>query len=103
EKPHQQFLSTLEDNLLEMQQKNHPLLEAKKREKERLAIKEKNITHEVLPNISLLAGGMFRGVGFSDEGSQWKDSYKLPINNYLVGVGLTWDISSFYDHGVKKQ
>jgi len=103
EKPHQQFLSTLNDNLVQVEQKSHPLLEAKKQEKERLEIQEKNITHQVLPNISLLAGGMFRGVGFSDQGSQWKDSYELPINNYLVGVGMTWDISSFYDHGVKKR
>ncbi|HLS30745.1 MAG TPA: TolC family protein, partial [Flavobacteriaceae bacterium] len=97
------FLSTLNDNLVQVEQKSHPLLEAKKQEKERLEIQEKNITHQVLPNISLLAGGMFRGVGFSDQGSQWKDSYELPINNYLVGVGMTWDISSFYDHGVKKR
>lgn len=103
ENPHQQFLSTLEDGFVEQESKNHPLLEIKEQEKERLAIQEKNINHQLFPNISLLAGGMFRGVGFSNEGSQWKDSYELPINNYLVGVGMTWDISSFYDHGVKKR
>ncbi len=103
EMPSNLFLSTIEEKYSSQEEKNHPLLTTKKQDKERLEILEKNITHQVLPTISVLAGGMFRGVGFNDQGNQWKDSYELPINNYLVGVGMTWDISSFYDKSLKKK
>src|SRR5690625_4923179 len=103
ENPSDLFLSTLEGDLLQQGEENHPLLTTKDQERKQLEILEKNITSQVLPTISILAGGMFRGVGFNDQGNQWKDSYELPINNYLVGVGMTWNLSSFYDTGLKKK
>lgn len=81
---------------------NHPLLEVKDHRKEQLAVEKKNINHEVLPDISLLASGMSRGAGYSDE-NQWGDSYKLPVNNYLIGLGLSWKLDGFYSKGLKKQ
>src|SRR5690625_326579 len=102
EQPAEQFLSTYQTEFLKEDSSPHPLSLSKTFEKEWLEVQEKNISHQVLPNISLLAGGMLRGVGFED-GNQWRDSYELPISNYLIGLGLSWDISGFYSKGLKKQ
>lgn len=99
----ERFLSTKDKGLEEPEGKTHPLLVSKDQQRERLSVKEKEVSHQVLPNISVLAGGLLRGEGYSDQGNAWKDSYELPINNYLVGLGLTWNISKFYSKGLKKQ
>ncbi|WP_416448350.1 TolC family protein [Leeuwenhoekiella sp. A2] len=81
----------------------HPLLTEKEHQQERLEVREEIINHQVFPDISLLAGGLVRGVGFGDDSQAFQDSYQLPINNYLMGVGLTWDLSQWYSKGLKTQ
>lgn len=102
--PAVQFLSTSKENpFLDSEEKEHPLLISKNQEDRELTIRRKDIKHQLLPNVSLLAGGMLRGVGFSKQGSAWSDSFEVPVNNYLVGLGLTWDVSKFYSKGLKRQ
>lgn len=80
----------------------HPLLEEKDNEKQQLEWEKKRINHQVLPDISLLASGMFRGAGYSGD-NQWGDPYRLPVSNYLVGLGLIWKLDGFYDKGLKNR
>lgn len=91
--PHREILKKKEE---------HPLLNQKDQDKNRLEIEQKNIDHSVLPNISILASGMFRGAGYSGE-NQWSDPYRLPVSNYLIGLGFTWELDGFYDKGLKNK
>lgn len=98
------FLALSNNILLEEKNANtHPLVLLKKEEDNRLDVLQDNINHQALPNISLLAGGMLRGVGFPEQKNVWKKSYELPVNNYLLGLGLTWDIDQFFTKGLKQQ
>ena len=81
--------------------RNHPLLTEKKYQDEALKVREKIVDHQVLPDISLIAGGLLRGIGYGDNSRAFQDSYELPISNYLVGVGLTWNLSQWYFKGLK--
>jgi len=81
----------------------HPLLTEKKQKNDALEIREKMVNHQVLPDVSLLAGGLVRGIGYGANDQAFEDSYRLPINNYLVGVGLTWDLSQWYSKRLKSQ
>lgn len=81
---------------------NHPELTIKYREQDQLKAESKHINHQVLPDISVLASGMFRGAGYSGE-DQWGASYKLPVSNYLVGLGLSWKLDRFYDKKLKSK
>src|SRR5699024_10247303 len=96
------FLETSPQVPLSEDIEKHPLLEAKDNEKLQLEWEKKRINHRVLPDISLLASGMFRGAGYSGE-DQWGDPYRLPVSNYLVGLGLTWKLDGFYDKGLKNK
>ena len=80
---------------------SHPLITAKEQQDKALKVRQKMVNHQVLPDVSLLAGGLVRGVGFGDDNQAFQDSYELPISNYLVGVGLTWDLSQWYSKGLK--
>ncbi len=96
------FLETSPQVPLSEDIEKHPLLEAKGNEKQQLEWEKKRINHRVLPDISLLASGMFRGAGYSGE-DQWGDPYRLPVSNYLIGLGLTWKLDGFYDKGLKNR
>ena len=80
---------------------SHPLITAKEQQDKALKVRQKMVNHQVLPDVSLLAGGLVRGVGFGDDNQAFQDSYELPISNYLVGVGLTWNLSQWYSKGLK--
>src|SRR5699024_5966541 len=101
--PTANFLTILQQPETEVNEGTHPLLIEKDRQDKLLNIREKNLNHQVLPDVSILGGGMLRGTGFYEEGHAWSDSYALAVNNYLVGLGLTWDISKFYSKGLKKK
>lgn len=81
----------------------HPLLDLKNQEKEGLEVQRRNLTHQLFPTISALAGGMFRGVGYENSPNPWSDSYGLSTGNYLVGLGMTWKLDKFYSKSVKTQ
>ncbi|MBC9794973.1 TolC family protein [Sinomicrobium weinanense] len=92
------FFTTIGENMwMDPIPENHPVVQLQQQEiaftKKQKQIAGKNI----LPDISLLAGGQLRGVSFSDTaGGSWEDSYNMPVQNYLVGVGMTWNLNSVY-------
>lgn len=97
------FQNTKNIDFIEENETAHPLLVSKEKQTAQLEIRQKNITHQALPNLSLLAGGLLRGTGFSKNNHAFKDSYELPIQNYLVGIGLIWRIDKFFSKGLKNR
>lgn len=97
------FFSAFETSEGESFDGPHPLLTEKDQQREALDIEKQSVNHQVLPDVSVLAGGLMRGVGYGKDQQAFEDSYQMPINNYLVGVGLTWDLSQWYSKGLKKQ
>ncbi|MEN5232103.1 TolC family protein [Sphingobacterium faecium] len=52
-----------------------------------------------MPSLKLLGGYAYRGTGVNTSGktsNAWKDGFKNSTNNLLVGIGLTWNITSLY-------
>ncbi len=97
------FLQTALETSPLFNEEAHPLVAIKVNQQEALKKRQENINRQMLPNLSLLAGGLIRGVGFSEQGQAFADSYQLPNRNYLVGLGLTWNISQFYTRGLRHQ
>ncbi len=101
--PEENALLSTSNQIQDKRDKTHPLLLMKEQEKKRLTALKQYISHSTLPDISLLAGGLLRGVGFTDQTDAWKDSYALPVNNYLLGIGLSWNIDAFFTAQLDKQ
>lgn len=52
-----------------------------------------------MPSLKLLGGYAYRGTGVNTSGktsNAWHDGFKNSTNNLLVGIGLTWNITSLY-------
>ncbi|MNL45219.1 Outer membrane efflux protein [compost metagenome] len=52
-----------------------------------------------MPSLKLLGGYAYRGTGVNTSGktsNAWQDGFKNSTNNLLVGIGLTWNITSLY-------
>jgi len=58
------------------------------------------------PSIKLMAGYAFRGSGISPQGNvsgSWVDGFSNHANNGLVGIGLTWNVTSSYSNKLRSQ
>ena len=60
---------------------------------------------KIFPSISILGGTSFRASGISNElvDNSWPASFNNGTKNYLVGIGLTWNISNIYTSGIEKK
>lgn len=82
----------------------HPVLEALSKETDfyqRSSAREKN---SLFPSVNLLAGYAYRGTGIYSDGTvsqNWQDGFKNQANNYVVGIGITWDITRLYSGSLK--
>lgn len=101
------FLTTGESLILETSDKNviHPLVTYRKDQVEQARVHKELVSINALPSLSLLGGGQFRthspalGEGIPDT---WKNSYQSPVSNYLVGVGLKWNLNNLFDYKLNK-
>lgn len=67
---------------------------------------EQIAARKIFPSLSLLGGLSSRGSGIGKDGStssDWSSGFNNASNNYLVGVGLTWNISSAYNSTVERK
>lgn len=84
----------------------HPVL-AYKGEQIAYTEKQKELASvAALPSLSLLAGAQLRGNSMNDEASfyeNWEHSYKDPVHNYAIGLGLTWTLGDAFDSKLKKR
>ncbi|WP_353137129.1 TolC family protein [Pseudopedobacter sp.] len=79
--------------------KSHPFL--KSLDNQRLYIESisKAEKGEALPTLKVLGGYAFRSSGINNNGhisSSWRNGFNNQSNNYLFGLGLTWNISNLY-------
>lgn len=59
-----------------------------------------------LPSISVLGGYAHRGTGIHSNGSvsgAWKDGFNNTSNNFLVGVGIKWNITGLHTNRLKSE
>lgn len=64
------------------------------------------IKRQPYPSIALLAGTGIRGSGINSSGivnNNFSGPWNNPTGSYLVGVGLTWKLSSLYENKAKQK
>ncbi|WP_158962626.1 TolC family protein [Myroides fluvii] len=88
------------DNLVE-----HPVLTQYKQEASYFEHSGKSMTRAALPRVKVLGGYAIRGAGIQTNlaTDKWKDGFSNSVDNYLVGVGITWNFSSLFTNQYKKQ
>lgn len=67
---------------------------------------EQIAARKIFPSVSFLGGLSSRGSGIGKNGTvstDWSSGFNNASNNYLVGVGLTWNISSAYNSTVERK
>ena len=99
------FLTAKHDNLPEQNQRKHPYLVKLAHQIEYQNIQQKVAVRSMLPSVSLLAGLSSRSFshGQSEAGGGWANSFNNQATNYLVGLGLSWNITGIYDKGLEKR
>ncbi|MDM1045726.1 TolC family protein [Myroides sp. 1354] len=83
----------------------HPVLTQYKQEASYFEHSSKSMSRAALPSIKVLGGYAIRGTGIQSHTvtDKWKDGFSNAIDNYLVGVGITWNFSSLFTNQYKKQ
>ncbi len=77
----------------------HPALTTLDEQRKRLEYRGKSEARAALPSVNLIGGYAYRGVGIGNDGAvsdNWNDGFSNSVNNGLVGVGITWNISDLY-------
>ena len=64
------------------------------------------VKHEPYPSVGLLAGTGIKGSGINPSGladNNFSEPWKNPTGSYLVGIGITWKLSSLFENKVKQK
>ena len=83
---------------------SHPLLDALDQQSKYYTRSGEAQKRAALPTLSLLGGYAYRGTGISANGAvsgAWKDGFNNTANNYLVGIGVTWNITGLRTNYLK--
>lgn len=83
---------------------DHPFLKAKENEVAYSQAQGSLSRSSIYPDVSLLAGAMLRGSNAIGEGypdASWSDVYRHPADNYLIGLGITWNLSNIYSQRIR--
>jgi outer membrane protein TolC len=84
----------------------HPYLQFLKAQIRYSNAKLKEVKRQPYPSVGLLAGAGIRGSGISSSGivnDNFSEPWKDNTGSYLVGIGLTWNLSSLYNNKVKQE
>lgn len=82
----------------------HPILEVLHNQSEYYTLSAEEQKRASLPSINLLGGYAYRGTGIRSDGitsAAWNDGFTNSTNNYLAGIGITWNITSLYTNKLK--
>lgn len=82
----------------------HPILDALNKQSEYYTLSGEAHKRSSLPSINLLGGYAYRGTGISPNGTvsgAWKDGFSNTTNNFLAGIGITWNITSLHTGRMK--
>ncbi|MDO1449271.1 TolC family protein [Rhodocytophaga aerolata] len=84
---------------------NHPYLITLQHEVSRAHVQRQLTRRNLFPSLSLLGGISTRGSGYSAGGigEQWSAGFGNRADNYLVGIGLTWNLTSVYNNRLENK
>lgn len=84
----------------------HPFLQTLDKQLMVQQLQKEVIGKQQLPSISFLAGLSARGTGINSNGTvqnNYSSGFNNGAKNYLVGLGLSWNLSSLYTGSVEKK
>ncbi|WP_316822320.1 TolC family protein [Pedobacter gandavensis] len=84
----------------------HPFLQILDKQLMVQQLQREVIGKKQLPSISLLAGFSARGTGINADGTvqnNYSSGYNNGAQNYLVGLGLSWNLSNLYTGSLEKK
>lgn len=101
------YLTTTEASLITAPDSvsNHPYLLTLQHEVSRAHVQKQVIKRNLFPSLSFLGGLSSRGSSLS-AGSipeQWSAGFDNRADNYLVGLGLTWNLTSVYNNKLESK
>ncbi|WP_158858937.1 TolC family protein [Lunatibacter salilacus] len=83
---------------------SHPILNALDKQAQFYAVSGEAQKRASLPSLHLLGGYAYRGTGINSNGTEsgsWSDGFNNSTKNFLVGVGVTWNITSLHTNHFK--
>lgn len=83
---------------------SHPILDALDKQSAYYTLSGEAQKRSSLPSINLLGGYAYRGTGISPNGTvsgAWKDGFSNTTNNFLAGIGITWNLTSLHTNRMK--
>ena len=83
---------------------SHSILDALGKQSEYYALSGRAKKRASLPSVSLLGGYAHRGTGINPNGTvsgAWKDGFANTTNNFLAGIGITWNITNLHTNRLK--
>lgn len=82
----------------------HPVLDVLSKQAEYYTWSGQAQKKAMLPSVKLLGGYAFRGTGISPNGTvsgAWKDGFSNGSNNFLAGIGITWNLTNLHTGRLK--
>lgn len=100
------FDNPADNNLNQLKAINpsHPVLDALDKKSEYYTLSGQAQKRASLPSINLLGGYAYRGTGISPYGAvsgAWNDGFSNTTNNFLAGIGITWNLTSLHTNRLK--
>lgn len=83
---------------------SHPILDALDKQSAYYTLSGEAQKRSSLPSINLLGGYAYRGTGINPNGTvsgAWKNGFSNTTNNFLAGIGITWNLTSLYTNRMK--
>lgn len=83
---------------------SHPILDALDKQFEYYTLSGEAQKRSSLPSVHLLGGYAYRGTGIGSNGTvsgEWKDGFSNTTNNFLAGIGITWNLTSLHTNRMK--
>ena len=82
----------------------HPVLDVLNKQADYYTWSGQAQKRAILPSVKLLGGYAFRGTGISPNGTvsgAWKDGFSNGSNNFLAGIGITWNLTNLHTGRLK--
>lgn len=83
---------------------SHPTLDALDKQSQYYMLSGEAQKRSSWPSLHLLGGYAYRGTGINPNGTvsgAWKDGFRNTANNFLVGIGITWNLTSLHTNRMK--
>ncbi|WP_461533712.1 TolC family protein [Sinomicrobium sp.] len=83
---------------------SHPVLDVLNGKSRYYTLRGEAQKRASLPSLHLLGGYAYRGTGINSNGTvsgKWEDGFDNTTSNVLVGIGITWNITSLHTNRLK--